>query len=144
MIADNDTRSFPQMLRHQLTIVSDVALRNPRTDLVNLLKSSKRKSSSDPRDKVYALLGLAPPWMVSSILPDYSKTCGQVYTENFVEYMKSTGDLDMLLYCDIDTKLEDAPTWVPNWCSWFEPLCRDVQLCTTHAGLSLLTKCQIS
>ncbi|MCJ1295907.1 hypothetical protein MMC34_007472 [Xylographa carneopallida] len=74
---------------------------------------------SDPRDRVYAVLGLLHEYDKErwTLKPDYTSTTCQVYEEVSFSYMKAFGGLDLLPQCDIgnrDAEL-DLPSWVPDW-----------------------------
>ncbi|MCJ1431518.1 hypothetical protein MMC27_000871 [Xylographa pallens] len=74
---------------------------------------------SDPRDRVYAVLGLLHEFDKErwTLKPDYTSTTSQVYEEVSFSYMKAFGDLDLLRQCNLGNRsLElDLPTWVPDW-----------------------------
>ncbi|MCJ1418270.1 hypothetical protein MMC32_004617 [Xylographa parallela] len=74
---------------------------------------------SDPRDRVYAVLGLLHEFDKErwTLKPDYTSTTGQVYEEVTFSYMKAFRDLDLLRQCDLGNRsIElDLPTWAPDW-----------------------------
>lgn len=74
------------------------------------------KSSTDPRDKVYGLLGLTDIQATKAIKVDYSKTVVQVYTD-FASYEITTSRrLELLTYVENKpAKLNGLPSWVPDW-----------------------------
>ncbi|VUC26090.1 unnamed protein product [Clonostachys rosea] len=104
--------------------------------LLDLLESFRNRESTDPRDKIYALLGLAtditythdgeaaeikglqntdPPQ------PDYSKTVSDVYYEYACFFIESGQWCDVLHSAALNrlgsTRLADLPSWVPDWTS---------------------------
>ncbi|KKY15970.1 putative heterokaryon incompatibility protein [Diplodia seriata] len=87
-------------------------------DLMRLLLYSLNTQATDPRDKVIALLGLASQQCRNALVPDYSKSTTQIYTETARHIIQSTGDLNILA---INTASPRAgadpplPSWVPNW-----------------------------
>ncbi|KAH6874559.1 hypothetical protein B0T10DRAFT_465617 [Thelonectria olida] len=61
---------------------------------------------SDPRDRADA--------DDFSTFPDYSKTCGEVYTEAAVYFLRQ-GHIDTLIFCQSPRELSALPSWVPDW-----------------------------
>jgi hypothetical protein len=69
-------------------------------------------NATDPRDKVYGLLGLAG----LDIFPDYTNTVSEVYEKAAMEYLRIYG----ITYCLNEAgtskrRRPDLPTWVPDW-----------------------------
>ena len=83
--------------------------------MVQLAKRYRTWSASDPRDKLFALLGLASPGNIQ-IRPDYTRSVESVYQE-FMESTLGAGlNLNALTvvthrYCCDDT----LPSWAPDW-----------------------------
>ncbi|OWP00762.1 heterokaryon incompatibility protein [Marssonina coronariae] len=71
---------------------------------------------SDPRDRIFAVLGLADDASSCfSCFPDYSRTCDEVYIEATRRMLKQ-GHLDILAYCHGPRSPASAlPSWVPDW-----------------------------
>ena len=90
--------------------------------LINLLRSFRKCHSSDPRDKVYALVGLANDQGVHEMVPvDYAKSVEAVYLE-CAKFLVRNGDgMEMLLQAGISQTRDgngvklSMPSWVPNW-----------------------------
>jgi hypothetical protein len=81
---------------------------------------------SDPRDRVYAVLGLsgASERVVASIKPDYEKSVEMVYLDFARAMLESTDGLEILAYVNHGLALEEFETkgtasWVPDWTSRF-------------------------
>jgi hypothetical protein len=72
---------------------------------------------SDSRDKVFAARGLATDIPANSLLPDYTKSFEDVFTEVATYYLSTDGDLDLLGYVDHDPASPNSsiPSWVPDW-----------------------------
>ena len=87
--------------------------------LSDLLWNTWDREATDPRDKVFAVLGLlqqgadgAPPPPTA----DYSKPVDQVYREAAAYIINSKGSLDILLAaCALDGEESSLPSWVPDW-----------------------------
>ena len=90
--------------------------------LIQLLRSSRHYYCSDPRDKVYALLGLANDQGVHQMVSvDYTKSVEAVYLECAKFLIRNGDGMEMLLQAGIpqnpeytDLKLS-LPSWVPDW-----------------------------
>ncbi|KAF7877307.1 hypothetical protein EAF04_000990 [Stromatinia cepivora] len=82
--------------------------------LFELLLSHKSKKSSDPRDKVYALIGISDSRKSFGRF-DYSLSVRQVYTHTARHIIHDSRRLDIIC---VDQKASDGdelPSWVPNW-----------------------------
>lgn len=81
--------------------------------LLDLVAAHSSKNATDPRDKIYAFVGLSSPGEIDFPI-DYSKPVREVYTD-FVRYMvKLTADLEIITWQERD-KRSDLPSWVPDW-----------------------------
>ncbi len=67
---------------------------------------------TDPRDKIYGLLGIALDAEQLNIVPDYSKSVEKVYTEAAAKIL-SLGKLELLQY--VHPQNPNMPSWVPDW-----------------------------
>ncbi|MCJ1474159.1 hypothetical protein MMC13_002817 [Lambiella insularis] len=99
--------SFIQKLWFQNQGVTD----SPILLLLDLFDYTK---STDPRNKVYALLSLTSG--TPYINPDYSISCEELYTSIAVRHL--TPDIPYVLCC-VDYSVNDSglrlPSWVSNW-----------------------------
>ena len=68
--------------------------------------------STDPRDKIYGLLGIASDAEQLKIAPDYSKSITEAYTEAATKIL-SLGKLELLQY--VHPQNPNMPSWVPDW-----------------------------
>jgi hypothetical protein len=89
----------------------------------NLLYSlirSRRFMSGDPRDKVYALLGVAGDsvWGKRRLAPVYGeRSAAETYTLAAIQILEDSDDL-LLLSCaegDSFRTIPSLPSWVPDW-----------------------------
>ncbi|CAI6288404.1 unnamed protein product [Periconia digitata] len=71
------------------------------------------KGATDPRDRIYALLGMVADDQ-SSIVPDYTKTTEEVYTE-FSESFLSQGHLPLLWILHPTQNKFSLPSWCVDW-----------------------------
>ncbi|PMD19340.1 HET-domain-containing protein, partial [Hyaloscypha hepaticicola] len=90
-----------------LWLVGNMSLDNPfrvlknqsqdveRPSLISLLLGFSYFQATDPRDKVYALLGLAPTHERANIIPNYNLTPKQVFHSTTIAILEQSGNLDI-------------------------------------------------
>ncbi|KAG4436059.1 hypothetical protein IFR05_008449 [Cadophora sp. M221] len=79
----------------------------------HLLKQTNFCKCADPRDKIYALLGMLGKNQLD-IEPDYTKSVHEVYKDTTLKLIHKTKSLDVLLH----TTANDSNilySWVPDW-----------------------------
>ena len=103
-----------------------------KTELAEILQSSSYSEYSDPRDRVYAILGMTTAYRafttkVSSPRTDlhinYGKSAAQVYSDvvrYYVERDKNLAILCLPICYGQDVHGQRLPTWCPNWSVPFE------------------------
>ncbi|KAI0162652.1 heterokaryon incompatibility protein-domain-containing protein, partial [Pestalotiopsis sp. NC0098] len=75
----------------------------------------QNRMASDPRDKVFGLLGLFPPQMQHlSKAADYSLNKQQVYKRTAFYLIKEFGNLSPLLRGNEEKRRRTLPSWVPD------------------------------
>jgi hypothetical protein len=90
---------------------------NPASDeLFSLVEKTAKFSSSDPRDKIIALLGLCQ----SDILPDYDMSTGTFYWNFAAKWIEKRKDLSILIPAELSDygkprSRKGLPSWVPDW-----------------------------
>lgn len=84
--------------------------------LFTLLGRIRRQDCSDPRDKVYCILGMSPPELREQLHPDYTKDLCEVFTAAAVADMNTSGRLDALTLVDHGHRphTERLPSWVAD------------------------------
>ena len=103
-------------LQHRLTMVLDVILNQVlehSRSLRILSERTKHCKCLDPRDRIFALIGLMPG-KTENIKPNYTKSICQVYQEAVLYSIKRFKNLNTLRLCNIIAKQPNWPTWVPN------------------------------
>lgn len=85
-----------------------------RGDILELLRHFSKNEASDPRDKIYALIGLAGA--ENFIIPDYSQPVEELY-KGFVRSMIERQQSLRVIYAAEagTTNLLRLPSWVPDW-----------------------------
>ena len=99
---------------------------NHSLTFLELLQVFRRTECKDPRDKLYAPLGLALESATNSIKPDYKKHIQEVYSDVVQYQLTQKGkEFDFLAYVTtlgqtitvppINSEFSDWPSWIPNW-----------------------------
>jgi hypothetical protein len=86
--------------------------------LLELLLEQRGAQATDPRDKVYALLGLADDVRSGelNIVPDYSMDVNSVYVNTARELIHQSGNLDLLSVPRTEQHMRSGqPSWAPSW-----------------------------
>lgn len=100
---------------------------NSQASAPNLLDEGRDYGATDPRDKVYALLGFPAMQEHAQVVPDYqNKTVTGVYMDLAHRHIRNSRKLAMLSYAEhppmtgilerdqVET-WPGLPSWVPNW-----------------------------
>ena len=87
---------------------------NQSTLMMNLWSFRSRKCGN-PRDKVYAILGICKDVRTGDIKVDYSFSVARVYSEaaNFI--IRKERSLKLLSACQSYGSSVEIPSWVPDW-----------------------------
>ncbi|KAK0614716.1 heterokaryon incompatibility protein-domain-containing protein [Immersiella caudata] len=84
--------------------------------LSDLLWNMWDREATDPRDKVFAVLGLVGDENIETQLqPDYTKSMNQVYREAAASIILGEKSLDILLAASASGARDGLPSWVPDW-----------------------------
>jgi hypothetical protein len=90
-----------------------------------LVQLHRGTEATDPRDKVYAFLGLADKIVEARapIEPNYRLPVHQVYTDVTERVMLSNGNLHLLSHVQdaSQTKVSGLPSWVPDYSVQIKP-----------------------
>ncbi|CAF9934988.1 MAG: hypothetical protein HETSPECPRED_009421 [Heterodermia speciosa] len=80
-----------------------------------ILDLSRKSLATDPKDKVYGLLGLMDPSLAGLIEPDYEAPLSKVYT-GFAKAIIVAGEGESLgIFEQCTWPRNDIPSWVPDW-----------------------------
>lgn len=87
-----------------------------KSDLLTLLHVSRNCSCKDPRDKVYAVMGMLKEGAHLALSADYSApvTSGWVFLQAAAWHISRTESLDILSQIE-GTSGITMPSWVPDW-----------------------------
>jgi hypothetical protein len=82
--------------------------------LQELLLSHKSKKSTDPKDKVYALVGISSSKHTFGTI-DYSLSIREIYTHTARHIISTSQKLDVICVKQHDLGQYGLPSWVPDW-----------------------------
>ncbi|KAH7347986.1 hypothetical protein BKA66DRAFT_576415 [Pyrenochaeta sp. MPI-SDFR-AT-0127] len=84
--------------------------------LMLLLEHSRLQLCSDPKDKLYGLLGMVPARLAEQIHPNYSPDVGveETYKTSFLAHINHVRRWE-LFSCELAYRKIGGPTWVPDW-----------------------------
>jgi hypothetical protein len=105
--------------------------RHSHTDLLFALTTTRNSLATDPRDKIYGLLGLLNEPRYESLVPNYDLTPEEVFINTTV-FLISTHRSLAVLSC-VETRDADGPlpSWVPDWSS--QTSLQPTQPCFQHS-----------
>ncbi|KAH7307946.1 heterokaryon incompatibility protein-domain-containing protein [Rhexocercosporidium sp. MPI-PUGE-AT-0058] len=83
--------------------------------LYALLAKFWQKNATDPRDKIYALVGLSTAQNDSRFVIDYSKSVQEVFTDTVKYIVKSSNTLEVICSMPQGVNPYGLPSWVPDW-----------------------------
>jgi hypothetical protein len=96
-------------------------------NLVEVVNALRRYDASDPRDKIYAGIGMAADLAPGTVKVDYRLSVAEVYIEFVRHVIEKDQNLDILAYASepaptpqgMSSIMEQIPSWCPDW-SMFE------------------------
>ncbi|KAM0445456.1 hypothetical protein ACHAQK_001665 [Fusarium lateritium] len=116
-----DHFSNEQILIHQgPASLPDLRLHmwNEEHPLLHALRTCCRKLASDPRDKLYGILGVLPKGIRDHFRVDYGFSVKKIYTEIVKFLLQDSERLDFIceaIHFPIHISSIDVPTFVPDW-----------------------------
>ena len=99
------------------------SLRGRTPPLSRVLSATRRFSSTDVRDKIIAVVGIADRRSLgeaATTLLDYSKSVCELYGDVTRNLIKTEGNLSLLSAVEdpVDTDYKELPSWVPDYSVW--------------------------
>jgi hypothetical protein len=84
-------------------------------DLYTMLSTFWTSKATDPRDKIYALIGLTTARDNLDLVIDYSAPIGKVFLDATKYILVSSRKLDVICSLPRGENSFDLPSWVPDW-----------------------------
>lgn len=109
-----ETTLYPEIF-HPGVVARILALEDNIKNLSGLLILTQDLKSTDPRDKIFGLLGLTKTSEKSLLLPRYDISVSDVYTSYTLALIKDDNELWVLMATDRESPSSDLPSWVPDW-----------------------------
>lgn len=86
--------------------------------LLNVVRACRRKLASEPRDKIFGILGILPYAVRKEFPVDYNMSVKEIYT-NVVDFLLYTTErLDVIcesIHFPKQNSVAALPSWVPDW-----------------------------
>lgn len=92
--------------------------RSGRVSILKLLENFRHAKSSDPRDKLFSLLGIASDGNLDEFEPDYSSPISEVtqrFAVGLIRRFSADKQAMLILYRAGLSQSYDLPSWVPDW-----------------------------
>jgi hypothetical protein len=97
----------PLQLRTRLDSLWSLSMDSRSMDPMRLFEYAIAAECSNPRDRVYAILGLLPEVLSRKIQPHYASPTREVHRKAMMAYTQVTGELHVLGLV--------GPSWMPDW-----------------------------
>ncbi|KAH7077751.1 heterokaryon incompatibility protein-domain-containing protein [Paraphoma chrysanthemicola] len=108
-----------ELYRFYQTDIARVFFGHDRTyNLLKILEEAKLLEFSDERDRIFAFAELAQDLESNLVIrPNYKSSLEWVYQEFAIDYLRSTGDAELLsqVYHNEESLMSNPPSWVPRW-----------------------------
>jgi hypothetical protein len=86
-----------------------------RQPLRDLLRECRYRRATDPRDKIFSLLGMMGDKLSTYLIPDYSKSVSEVYANVAFHFIEQSQSLDPICGWQTLGRQEQLPTWTPDY-----------------------------
>lgn len=96
----------------------DTTKKNAALEVKFMIMDGSEREATDPRDKLFALRGIASPTIADSMVVDYSLPVEQAYTDFSRRHLNQATDLRLLSLVRQRQRQKSAlrlPSWVPDW-----------------------------
>jgi hypothetical protein len=88
---------------------------DPGFTLLELLNQHRDCEATDPRDKFFGLLGLSGDADGLGIIPNYTLSPEEIFTDLFHKHVTATRSLDIICSVKHPRNFDNMPSWVPDW-----------------------------
>ncbi|RSL61644.1 hypothetical protein CEP53_005041 [Fusarium sp. AF-6] len=110
---ESRSKQFPQSFQDALQAPVQMTPDPKPWSIADIFRKYRTRQTTDPRDKVYGLLGLLPPEFRRKITPEYDAPVAKVYTDTALVLIEHTKRLDLLgVWNPEKSPNTDCPSWV--------------------------------
>ncbi|KAK7966457.1 HET-domain-containing protein [Apiospora aurea] len=111
LYADSARQSIPPCFAFDHSLYS-----TPGQELRLLDFAARNCIATDPRDKIFSLLGVIPGGRLGTIEADYSLTASQLYAKTAHYLASQHGWMSVLCRAGVENAfLTEIPSWAPDW-----------------------------
>ncbi|KAI8623268.1 heterokaryon incompatibility protein-domain-containing protein [Xylariaceae sp. FL1651] len=119
--------NMPSILpRSKLAFVEELTKNLKQASSLQILRLARNRRCNDPRDLIFALMGLFPRSFSEVLSPSYSATVDEVYKDVTIGHIGHAKRLDLLRNCNLTAPSQDKLiSWVPDFSaswSWPKPI----------------------
>jgi hypothetical protein len=104
---------------YMFTSMDNIAKSRTTQNIIHWISFFASREATDPRDKVYGLLGLAMGNDVGLVEADYSCSLWEVFYAVTVRFIERNQNLDILSYL-VGKRSTQLPSFVPDWMGQYE------------------------
>ncbi|KAE9368220.1 HET-domain-containing protein [Stipitochalara longipes BDJ] len=112
-----------------------------QADLLECVVRHRSRRATDPRDKVYAFLGLSATFQAEMVVPDYAKTIEEVYVDFAFQTLNMNGPRVLLHVGDCEQSQYQLPSWAPDWTAARPTSYGDIMMVTRELRYALFDAC---
>lgn len=114
LVLRQKTSILPPEFRDRLLPYARGLMAPPLASTEHLILWTRNQRCEDARDKIYGILGILDPRIVAKIEVDYSTPVWKTSLQLVLAEMEVYQKLNMINHCNITTRREGYPSWVPN------------------------------
>lgn len=118
VLPKEDPLALTECFTHLRILRFGVINHNGQFNLRVLLESFHPFQASDPRDKIYSLLGLAIDRDQLDLPIDYTMNVEDLYFTALHRSLMASSDNVAFLMHNFSNKAFNLPSWVPDWSNW--------------------------
>ena len=107
-------RALGQMSEVKLT-KDYLSQQSAENSLLELLKRTRTRLATDPRDIIYGLVAIASNTNPLPFAPTYQIAVNQLYEDFAVHVICQSESLDIFACCTFHPGPRECPSWVPDW-----------------------------
>jgi hypothetical protein len=108
-----DKSNIPSKCRSTVSLARTSVVNGSDRPLHQVLGRHSHRQCFNPRDKIYGMLGMAPPAFRAATMPNYRQSCEDTYRDAFLANSSFLKRWE-LFGCDVADRSIKGPSWVPD------------------------------